>query len=211
MPNNSRNIITNHIEDLEEIKALPDLMESLRKQRKIKSIQNIDNQLGINTLPNCVTNHGKRRVAHSVEKGTPANDHTLPDPVTNRGKQSVARSRETNNFANNLDQQKARNETISTNTRQTLANDSDIYLVEQVKKHRHRDRKLEFLIKWLGYSNRQNTWEPEDHLSHALVEEYFQQSPLEKLTPTNKVFMTKILTKGPPVTWRYYIPRTLVL
>ena len=62
-----------------------------------------------------------------------------------------------------------RNEDISINTPQSFANDSDIYLVEQVNKHCHRNGKLKFLIKWLGYSNRQNTWEPEDHFSPALV------------------------------------------
>ena len=81
----------------------------------------------------------------------------------------------------------------------------------QVKKHRQRNKKLEFPIKWLGYSNRQNTCKPEGHMFPALVQEYFQQSPLEQPTPTNKIFMTKILTKGPPITWRCYIPRTLVL
>ena len=131
--------------------------------------------------------------------------------VINRGKQRVARSRESNNFANNLDQQKTRNEDISTDTRQTFANDSNIYLVEQAKKHCHRNGKLEFLIKWLGYSNCQNTWEPEDHLSPALVQEYFQQPPLKKPTPTNAVSMTKILTKEPSVSWRCYIPLPLVL
>ena len=98
--------------------------------------------------------------------------------MINRGKQSVARSRETHNFDNNLDQQKARNNDIPNDNRSTLANDSNIYLVEQVKKHRHRNGKLEFLIKWLGFSNRHNTWDLESHLSPALVQEYFQESPL---------------------------------
>ena len=94
------------------------------------TIHNVDHQLDINTIPNCVTNHGKRMTTHSVEKETPANDHTLSDRVTNRGKQSVACSRETKKFASNLDQQKTRNEDISTDTRRTLANDSKIYLME---------------------------------------------------------------------------------
>ena len=154
------------------------------------TIHNVDNQLDINTLLNCVTNHEKRRATHSVQKETPVNDHTLSDRVINRGKQNVARSRETNNFANNLDQQKTRNKNISTDPRQTLANDSNIYLVEQVKKHLHRNEKPEFLIKSLDYLNRQIKWNPEDHLPPALVQEYFQQSPLEKPPPTNAVFPT---------------------
>ena len=73
------------------------------------TIHNVDKQLDINTLPNCVTKHEKRRATHAVEKETPVSDHTLSDHAINHGKQSVALSRETNNFANNLDQQKTRN------------------------------------------------------------------------------------------------------
>ena len=101
------------------------------------TIHNVDHQLDINIIPNCVANHEKRMATHSVEKETPANDHTLSDRVTNRGKQSAARSKETKTFANNLDQKKTRNEHISTDTHRTLANDSKIYFVEQGKKHRH--------------------------------------------------------------------------
>ena len=202
---NSQNIITNHIEDQEEISPLPELTKSLRQKQKAKSSQDIDNQLDINTLPNCVFNRGKESVTDSVEKETFSSDHTLQNCVNNCGKQSVAGSREGKDFPNNHDQQKA------TSTPQTLANDSDIHLMEQVKKHRHQDKKLEFLIKWLGYSNRENTWESEDHFSPGLVQKYFQQFSLEKPTQTNKVFMTKILAKGTPITWRCHIPRTLVL
>ena len=130
LPNNSRNTTPDHFEDLEKVSHLPDFTESKRQQWKIKDVHNTDNPLDINTLPNCLTNHGKRRVPHLVEKKIPANDHTLSDCVINRGKQRVARSRESNNSANNLDQQKTRNEDISIDTRQTLSNDSNIYLVE---------------------------------------------------------------------------------
>ena len=129
----------------------------------------------------------------------------------NQGRKSVGHSREENDFLNNHDQQKARTADISSNTSQTFANDNDTYLVEQVKNHCHWNRKLEFLIKWLGYSNCQNTLEPKDHLSPALVQEYFQQSSLKKPISTNKVFMTKTLMKGPPITWRCQTPCTLVL
>ena len=78
------------------------------------TIHNVDKQLDINALPNCATNQGKRRATHSVEKETAVKDHTLSDSVINHGKQSIACSRKTNNFANNLDQQKTRNEDIST-------------------------------------------------------------------------------------------------
>ena len=116
LPNNSQNVITYHIEALEEINPLPELTKSLQLKEHTKGIQDKDNHFGINTLPNCVFNRGKQSVTHSVEKETPANDHNLPDYVFNRGKQSVARSREENDFPNNHDQQKARTADISNNT-----------------------------------------------------------------------------------------------
>ena len=120
LPNNSRKTTPDRLEDLEKINPLPIFTEPQRQQQKIKDVHNIDNPLDINTLPNCLTNHGKRRVPHSVEKKTPANDDTLLGCVINHGKQYVARLRELNNSANKLDQQKTRNEDISTDTRQIL-------------------------------------------------------------------------------------------
>ena len=137
-----------------------------------------------------MTNHEKQRATPSVEKERPVNDHTLSDRMTNRSTQSVAHPRELNNFANNLDQQETRNKNTSPNNRQTLVNGSNIYLVEQMKKHCHRIEKLEFLIKWLGYLNHPNSWKTEDHSPPALVQEYFQQFPLENSTPTNAVLPT---------------------
>ena len=213
-PDTSCNVATDHKDNLEEIQPLPDLTK-VQLQQMIKDIDGLENELDIitttlpscvttndagnqlasNTLPNCVTNHEKRKATHSVEKETSANNHTLSHRVINCGKQSVAHSTETNNFNNNLDQQKTRNNHIPTVSHPTLGNDSNIYLVEQVKKHLHRNGKLEFLVKWLGFSNRHNTWERENHLSPALVQEYFQGSRLGQSTPTNAVGMTKIRPK----------------
>ena len=143
-------------------------MKSSRLEQKNKSRQDTENHFNINTLPNCVLNRGKQSVAHSMEE---------------------------NNFPNNHNQVQAKNEYISGDTPQTIANANGIYLVKQIKKHLHRDGKSEFLINWLDYSNRQNTWKPEDHLSPAPVQEYFQQSsPTKKPVRTNKIFMAKILT-----------------
>ena len=99
-------------------------MEPQQQQEKMQCIYDIDNTLDINNLPDCVTSHEKQRANASVEKETPVN-----------------------NFANNLDQQETRNRNISLDTRQTLANGSNIYHAEQMKKHLHRIEKLEFLIK----------------------------------------------------------------
>ena len=181
---NSCNTTTNHVDNLAEINPLPDLAESQRQQENMQCIYNIDNSLNINTLPDCVTNHEKQRANPSVGKEIPVNDHTLSDCVTDGSTQS---SRESNNFVNNLDQQEAKNENTLLDTSQTLANGSNIHLVEQMKKHRHRIKKVKFLIKWFDYLNHPNTWKPEDHLPPALVQKCFQQSPLENPTPTNAV------------------------
>ena len=134
-----------------------------------------------------MTNNEKQRANPLAAKETPVNDHTLSDRVTNSSTQSVAHSRESTNFDNNLDEQVTRNENTSLDIRQTLASGSNTYLVERLKKHRHWIEKLEFLINWLGYINHPNTWKPEDHLPPALVQECFQQSPVENPTPTNAV------------------------
>ena len=188
-----------------KINNLRDLMESQRPQQKIQcvynidnppdintlstcgTIHNVDNQLDVNTLPDCMTNHEKQRANRSVEKEATVNDHTLSDRVINPSTQSVAHSREANNFAKTLDHQKTTNEDISADTHQTLVNGSNIYLMEQMKKHRHRIAKLEFVIKWLDYLNHPNTWKPEEYSPPALVQEYSPQTPLENPTPTNAV------------------------
>ena len=46
---NSRNTITNHVENLAEINPLPDLAESQRQREKMQCIYNMDNPLDINT------------------------------------------------------------------------------------------------------------------------------------------------------------------
>ena len=137
MPTSFRNTTADQAENLTEINPLPDLAESQRQQEKMHCIYKIDNLHDINTLLDCVTNHEKQGANPSVEKETPVNNHTLSDRTTNRSTQTVARSRESNNFANNLDQKETRNENTSPGTRQTLANGSNIYLVEQMEKHRH--------------------------------------------------------------------------
>ncbi len=56
------------------------------------------------------------------------------------------------------------------------------YEVEKVTNHRYtgRARTLQYLIKWKGYPEADNTWEPADQI-HApqLVKAYHRQSPLE--------------------------------
>ncbi len=56
------------------------------------------------------------------------------------------------------------------------------YEVEKVINHRHtgRARTLQYLVKWIGYPEADNTWEPADQI-HApqLIKAYHRQHPLE--------------------------------
>jgi len=77
--------------------------------------------------------------------------------------------------------------------------DADQYVVESVVDKRRRNGKTEYLIKWQGYADEDNTWEPEDNLEcEELIEEYEQKvktstqksskssSPAKKSTPAAK-------------------------
>jgi len=48
------------------------------------------------------------------------------------------------------------------------------YEVEVILTHCNYRRKLQYLVKWKGYDTSENTWEPEDHLTHMkeLLSEY---------------------------------------
>ena len=62
-----------------------------------------------------------------------------------------------------------------------LIEDAEEYEVETIVNHRHfgRKRQLQYLIKWKGYPDADNTWEAADHV-HAptLVQIYHRKNPL---------------------------------
>ena len=46
---------------------------------------------------------------------------------------------------------------------------------EKILKHRNRNGKVEYLVKWLNYPKNQSTWEPEHHiLDRRLIDNYLQ-------------------------------------
>jgi hypothetical protein len=53
------------------------------------------------------------------------------------------------------------------------------YEVEQIKAHRKRRGQTEYLVKWKGYDENENTWEPAKHLKNAplILERYWAQQP----------------------------------
>lgn len=49
------------------------------------------------------------------------------------------------------------------------------YAVEHVRKHRRRRKKLEFLIKWKGYPESSNSWEPSNFVTTLAKQEYLKK------------------------------------
>lgn len=58
---------------------------------------------------------------------------------------------------------------------------SNLYVVEKILDHRITNYGILFLIKWLGYSGKEVTWEPENHLTgcQELLDRYKRQNNLE--------------------------------
>ena len=54
--------------------------------------------------------------------------------------------------------------------------EAEVYEVERIVKHRKLHRKLQFFIKWVGFSNDENTWEDFDNLNCSdLLNDYRKQ------------------------------------
>ena len=63
------------------------------------------------------------------------------------------------------DQEKS-SEELKNDEEEATEEEEKEYEVEAILKHRQKGRKKEYLIKWVGYDDKDNTWEPEDHLAH---------------------------------------------
>ncbi|CAC5388195.1 unnamed protein product [Mytilus coruscus] len=50
--------------------------------------------------------------------------------------------------------------------------DSDLYLVERIVKAKRINNKMHYYIKWLGFGNRSNSWEPEESIPPELRHEF---------------------------------------
>ena len=70
-----------------------------------------------------------------------------------------------------------------------LINDKEQYKVEQIRNHQHHgwSRTLQYLIKWQGYPESDNTWEPADKVyALDLLQEYHKCWPLESIKGKQK-------------------------
>ncbi len=47
--------------------------------------------------------------------------------------------------------------------------EEDTFVVERIIRHRQVNANKEYLIKWKGYPNSENTWEPEEHLTNCQI------------------------------------------
>ena len=60
--------------------------------------------------------------------------------------------------------EKATNEVILIEDSASEDDDDTEYEVEKVLHKRKKGGRVHYLVKWLGYGNKDNTWEPEDNL-----------------------------------------------
>src|SRR5580692_3729238 len=89
-----------------------------------------------------------------------------------------------------------------------MIEDTEEYEVEQVISHHYhgRQKKLQYLICWKGYSAADDTWEPADQVfADALVRAYHRKHPLNETVKRKTPFATRLratLAKSPCLTAR---------
>jgi hypothetical protein len=71
------------------------------------------------------------------------------------------------------------------------------YEVEAILSSRKRGKTTEYLVKWLGYDESENTWEPIKHLTHCqqMLDQYHQQNPEQT---TTQMSTRRYPTRGNP-------------
>jgi chromobox protein 5 len=61
------------------------------------------------------------------------------------------------------------------------------YKVEAIHAHQYHRHKLQYLIKWKGYPESNNTWEPVNNVqAPRLVKGYYEAHPLEDKRPAEQ-------------------------
>ncbi|EAT33624.1 AAEL014098-PA [Aedes aegypti] len=64
--------------------------------------------------------------------------------------------------------------------------DDRVYAAERIMKKRVRAGKVEYLVKWKGWSTRHNTWEPEENILDERLIDIFERSLRGNSTPKRK-------------------------
>jgi len=64
--------------------------------------------------------------------------------------------------------------------------------VEKVLDRQLINGKPHYLIKWSGYGDEENTWEPEANLGSELLEEYLRQNPPKKRIFQRRTFQRRV-------------------
>ncbi|XP_058831234.1 polycomb group protein Pc isoform X2 [Topomyia yanbarensis] len=64
--------------------------------------------------------------------------------------------------------------------------DDRVYAAERIMKKRVRAGKVEYLVKWKGWSTRHNTWEPEENILDIRLIDIFERSLRGSSTPKRK-------------------------
>jgi hypothetical protein len=76
------------------------------------------------------------------------------------------------------------------------------YEVEAIRAHRHHRRKLQYLIKWKGYPESDNTWEPVDNVqAPLLIRKYHETHPLKDKRPAKRARVASSPTTTPQPNW----------
>jgi hypothetical protein len=76
------------------------------------------------------------------------------------------------------------------------------YEVEAVQTHQHQNHKLQYLIKWKGYPESDNTWEPVENVQALLLtRKYHEVHPLEDKKAAKQASKISFLTPTFQPTW----------
>merc|ERR1719436_1343954 len=71
-----------------------------------------------------------------------------------------------------------------------------MYLVDEILDKREVKGKTEYLISWVGYGERDNTWEPKNNLGNPELIEAFEKQRREAARVKNDEQITKDKVKG---------------
>ncbi|XP_039634444.1 chromobox protein homolog 1-like [Perca fluviatilis] len=70
------------------------------------------------------------------------------------------------------------------------------YVVEKMLDRRVVNGRVEFLLKWKGFSDEDNTWEPQDNLDLDLITEYMQKHKEEEEEKKKKEDKRKVFSEA---------------